>query len=324
MFEVYAKPQYRVTVVAPAFGALSSIPAGIPGTAIVTLCFRETFSLRMRDSSHCPLGVHQELLVNAVDAPPEELALGDGADTIPGPFPTFMTGEEIRFQGVGLLVTVRGDVNSDVLDTEIFNTYLGLNAMNGAPGTDIITPGAVIAGITFIVTFVVNCVPGFIGPDCNTLGTEGPPTTTLPPTMTVPPITPAPPTTTATSTTPVPPPTSAPPPTPAPFSTLPRLTTTLAPSTTATVEGMETGEPIGTMDLAFASTEDDQTTMTPPPDTEVSTATDEVGAESAGSTVPVGAGVGGGVAVLLLLIIIFVTVLLVWKRKKGSGRYKGE
>ena len=88
---VTAQPQYRVTVDAPAFRVLGSIPASIPrGTAIVTLCFRETFSLRIMDSSHCLLGVHQELVVNAVDTPPEELALGDGADTISRPFPTVM------------------------------------------------------------------------------------------------------------------------------------------------------------------------------------------------------------------------------------------
>ena len=82
----------------------SWIPAGIPrGTAIVTLCFREVFNSRNMDSSYCPLGVHQELLVNAVDTPPEELALGDGADTIPGPFPILIIGGEIRFQGVNLL-----------------------------------------------------------------------------------------------------------------------------------------------------------------------------------------------------------------------------
>ena len=136
---VTAQPQYRVTVDVPVFEVSSSIPASIPReTAIVTLCFREVFSLSLMDSSHCPLGVHQELLVNAVDTPPEELALGDGADTIPGPFPTFTLDGEIRFQGVGLLVTVRGDVNSDVLDTSIFSAYAGFNSMNGAPGTEIV------------------------------------------------------------------------------------------------------------------------------------------------------------------------------------------
>ena len=104
---VTAQPQYRVTVDAPAFEAFSSIPASIPrGTAIVTLCFREIFNSRNMDSSYCPLGVHQELLVNAVDTRPEELALGDGADTIPGPFPADMVQGEIRFQGVGLLILV--------------------------------------------------------------------------------------------------------------------------------------------------------------------------------------------------------------------------
>ena len=308
---MYAQPQYRVTVDAPAFEVLSSIPADIPrGTAIVTLCFREVFSRNM-NSSYCPLGVHQEFLVNAVDTPPEELALGDGADTIPGPFSTVMIGGEIRFQGVNLLVTVRGDVNSDVLDTVVFSTYVGFNQMNGAPGTVIVTPGTAIAGIIFVVRFVVNCVPGFIGPDCNTPGTEGPLTTTaaltvtVPPTITVPPV---------------------PPTTPAPLGTPAPPTSTLAPSTeqTTIVEGTTSSEPVGTMDLASTSMGEDQTTMTPPPDPEVSTTTDEVGAENAESTVPVAAGVGVGVAVLLLLIIVFVIVLLVWKKKKGSGRYKGE
>ena len=50
--------------------------------------------------------------------------------------------------------------------------------------------------------------------------------------------------------------------------------------------------------------------------------TDEVGAESAESTVPIAAGVGGGVAVLLIIIVVIV--LLVWKRKRGRSRYKGE
>ena len=77
---VTAWPQYRVTVDAPSVESFN-IPTSIPReTATVTLC-----SLRILDSSHCPLDVHQELLVNAVDTPPEELALGDGADTIPGP-----------------------------------------------------------------------------------------------------------------------------------------------------------------------------------------------------------------------------------------------
>ena len=161
---VTAQLQYRVTVDAPAFEAFG-IPMSIPReTAIVTLCFREVFNSRNMDSSYCPLGVHQELLVNAADTPPEELALGDGADTIPGPYPTVLIGGQLHFQGVNLLVTVRGDVNSDVLDTEIFNTYVGDNTRNGAPGVVIITPGTTIAGIQFFVRFVVNCVPGFIGP----------------------------------------------------------------------------------------------------------------------------------------------------------------
>lgn len=227
---MYAQPQYRVSVDAPAITVGGDTPEE---TLVFTLCFREAGSTDM-STAYCPLGLHEETLGDtAVDPPPEELALRDGADMLPAAYPTAITGGPnpmMIFLGVGVLVTV--ERGGTVLGSQLILQANGSPSGTGEPGTVIDIPASLFEGVVYTARFMINCIPEFTGPDCTTpvqLATMAPPTTMAPPIT--PPLTTSPPAT-APPTVPATPTTMPPPTTAAPPITAPPPTTTAPPTTT--------------------------------------------------------------------------------------------
>ena len=179
----YGDPHYRIFVDPPFLGSTSS-------SYSFTLCFNEHDAERY-SAYYCPLGTFKTD-INGPDEPLQELALGEGSDTIPPAYPIEVgSNSETEFLGVGLFVLIIGTSN-------------GVNywypRIGGAPGTETMKVTSTTSGslsLTFTVTFRVYCVPEYTGLDCNTpislvnnndnssntLPTTLPPTTTLPATV---------------------------------------------------------------------------------------------------------------------------------------------
>ena len=144
-----AQPQYQVEIVPPA------TVTGVVGDFNITLCFRDANSTSAGSATYCPLGM---ITVSSnVTFSAKTLELGMGGDQLPARYP-----EE------GIEVLLRVDrVGMDGSVTVVSNGSTFLVPVNLGELVNITKP--IQGGGFYDVHFLVDCIAGYTGVDCNEL-----------------------------------------------------------------------------------------------------------------------------------------------------------
>jgi hypothetical protein len=136
--------------------------SGVVGEFNITLCFREANSASANSPDYCPLGL--TTVPANTTFPAHTLELGDGGNQLPGPYPA---GISTISAGVGVFLRVdRVEMNGST-GWAANSTVLQAQADPGTVTGVSMLP--INGGGFYSVQYLVDCVAGFTGVDCNQL-----------------------------------------------------------------------------------------------------------------------------------------------------------